>query len=216
VLIEFLRFMGTFKTYSALTLITLIVILLPNCKCKNVFGLDCARTKHSFSISILGYPDRDTLKRMDTIWFEVNEPTTLKDAFTGQMVDYSGAENLGTNISFSALSNSGQFTINAAKQFNYLVVAGREIQNLDDTRYRAFLFIEKNGRYIFKLGVIPKDTGLYSILFSNAPSVYRSSDKCTKAVFGLDFNNTNQHYYLNPFYIPGTNPKGGDYYFVVK
>jgi hypothetical protein len=208
--------MVTFKQYYYTAMIAVIITLLPTCNCKNTFGVDCARVKHGFELSLTAYPDRDTVKTFDTIWFEVNEPTTLKDAFTGQMMDYSGAENLGSTISFSALSSSGQFTVKAANRFNYIVVEGREIQSVDATLYKDFFFIEKNGRYVFKLGIIPKDTGLYSILFSNAANVYRSNDKCTKAGFGLNFNNTNQHYYLNPFYIPGTNPKGGDYYFVVK
>ena len=93
---------------------------------------------------------------------------------------------------------------------------GIEIANPYIELGREYGFIQENNRCLFLLGVIPKQKGIYSILFSNSNNVYRKNDKCTKASFVLNFKNTNQHYYLSPFFAGGPTPIGGDYYFKVK
>ena len=119
-------------------------------------------------------------------------------------------------LSFDRLSISNEFTEHSANKFSYLLKEGRETTALDPAWERNYLFAEKNGRYLFLLGIVAKEKGVYSIVFSDAANVYRSNDKCTKARFIILFEDTNQHYPLNPFYVPGTNPRSGDYYFVVR
>jgi hypothetical protein len=184
-------------------------------QCNKKFG--CAETVYSFGMGIKAYPDKDSINIGDTIWLEINEPTTLKDAISGAMIDYSKASNLGSAIAFQSLStSSGQFTVNAAQKFNLLIVQGTETANVDPTLIHEFLLAEVNNRYVFKIGAIPKETGIFRMIFSNASNVYRTSDKCTKAGFSINFKNTNQHYYLNPNFQGGPTPIGGDYYFKVK
>lgn len=76
---------------------------------------------------------------------------------------------------------------------------------------RAFLFEERDNRYLFKLGVIPQQKGIYGIGFSDAVNVYRKSDNCTKAGFAINFENTNQHHYLNPNYNSSPSEVSGYY-----
>ncbi len=178
--------------------------------------LDCARTIYSFSLNVIAYPNKDSIHIGDTIWVEIDEPTTLKDAFTGSMVDYRGAANLGSAISFDKYSmSSGLFTIDAAQEFNFSVVSGRQINSTNANLYHEFRFSETNGHYRFKLGIIPKETGVFRFLLSSAANVYRKGDRCTKASFAMFFKSIDQHYYLNPNFPGGPVAPGGDYYFKV-
>ncbi len=176
---------------------------------------DCAENRYSFGMGVRAYPDSDSIKIGDTIWLEINEATTLKDFRTDQMIDYSKAANLGSNISFSQLSADSQFTIQAVHKFDFHLIEGIPTASTNDDLYKEYLFNERNGYYKFKLGVVPKQKGLFVIVFGNAANVYRKTDKCTKAGFGINFKETDQHYYFHPGYIPGTSPVGGDYYFKV-
>lgn len=196
--------------------VLLIFLSFSNAQCiKN--GLDCANTKHSFELPIRAYPDKDSIAIGDTIWFEVNSPTQLQDGITGQLTDYSKTVNLGSGITFRALDAEDKFTISALNRFDFLLLEGIELRSgYSNGLGNEYRFTEKDFSFRFLLGIIAKEKGTYVVLFSRAGNVYRSNDECTKASFDIFFVNTNQHYPLNPFYIPGTTPRGGDYYFVVK
>jgi hypothetical protein len=178
--------------------------------------LDCANTVYSFGLGISAYPNKDSVHIGDTIWLEITEPTTMKDAMSGSMINYSDAANLGTVIGFQAFSPlSGQFTINAANKFDFIVFKGRQVSSRDESLERQYIFSEENQRYIFEFAIIPKEIGIFRFLVSNAANVYRKGDQCTKASFAMYFQNTNQHYYLNPNFPGGPVAPGGDYYFKV-
>jgi hypothetical protein len=209
---QYLLFMGIKKIF----IVVAVSLLLQRCSCTKT-GLDCAQTKYNFELNVRAYPDKDSIAVGDTVWLEVNSPTQFKDAATGQMIDYSKAVNLGSGVTFSALSSINQFTINSVNKFDFVLKEGIELRRgYNNGLGNEYQFIGKNNLYVFLLGIVAKEKGIYSIVFSNAANVYRSNDNCTKAGFNIVFANTNQHYPLNPFYIPGTNPRGGDYYFKVK
>jgi len=204
------------KTVTLAIILIAASLILQECNCKKLV-LDCADTKYNFELAVKAYPNRDSISIGDTIWFEINAPTRIQDIATNQMIDYSGTANLGSGITFSALSAANQFTVNSVEKFNYVLINGLELRRgYSNGLGNEYQFIERNGNYVFLLGIIAKEKGTYSLVFSNSNNTYRNSDKCTKANFNIIFKNTNQHYPLSPFYIPGTNPVGGDYYFVVK
>lgn len=178
--------------------------------------LDCANTMYSFQFDIKAYPNEDSILLGDTVWVEIDEPTTLKDAFSGNMIDYGSAANLGTVISFQAYSSlTGQFTVNAANKFDFMISKGKRVSSMDENVDREYLFNEENQHYVFRLGIIAKEKGVFRFLISNAANVYRINDRCTKAAFAMYFKNINQHYYLNPNFPGGPVAPGGDYYFKV-
>lgn len=179
--------------------------------------VDCREAVYNFELGLKAYPDKDSIHIGDSLWLEVNESTTFTDVRTGRVVDYSGAANLGSAIGFQQLSNSSsQFSISAAQKFDFSLVQGVEAHSADPTLYHEYLFTEVNGAYGFKLGIVPREAGIYSIVFSNAANVFRKDDNCTKANFTLNFKNTNQHYNLNPNFQSRPVPAGGDYYFKVN
>jgi hypothetical protein len=178
--------------------------------------LDCVNTVYSFQLNIKAYPNADSILLGDTIWVEIDESTILKDALSGNMIDYSRASNLGTEIGFQAYSSvTGQFTVNAANKFDFIISKGKRVGSMDESVDRQFLFNEEIQHYVFKLGIIAKETGIFRFLVSNAANVYRMNDKCTKASFAMYFQNISQHYYLNPNFPGGPVAPGGDYYFKV-
>lgn len=190
----------------------LIVITSVLSQCGKV---DCSKNSYRFEVSVKAYPDKDTIMVGDTLWIEINAPVTLTDIETRNLIDYSGAINLGSSIAFTRDTSSTGY-IKAANKFFYSLKKGSETKNADPDLYREYHFDQIDGRYIFLLGVIPKEKGTYGIIVSNSVNVYRKKDKCTKASFAINFKNTDQHYYLNPNYHGGPVAPGGDYYFVVK
>ncbi len=197
----------------SLLLAVAMISTFSTCK-KGITG--CAETVYSFQMDIKAYPDIDSIHTGDTLWLEVNSPATLQDNISNRLVNYSGAENLGTAIGFGQFKNDS--TTVAANFFDYKLVLGIPINNPNINQIREYLFIQTNNNYAFKLGIVPKYKGTFSIGVSNAANVYRKSDNCTKASFVITFKDTKQHYYLNPFIkssnIDTLNPSGS-YYFKV-
>lgn len=124
-------------------------------------GIDCTENIYSFNLGIKAYPDKDSSEVGDTLWLEVNEPTTLKDFRSGNDIDYSGAENLGSVISFHELSTDRQLTIPAIAKFNYNLQKGVERNVLDPSFEKQYLFIEEGKFYKFKLGLIAREKGIF-------------------------------------------------------
>ena len=131
------------------------------------------------------------------------------------MVKYEGAANLGTVVSVQILADSIPTTfIPAFKNFTYLLVKGKQVSSIDPQLEVEYTFLEENHNYVFKIGMVPEKIGVYRVIISDANNVYLKSDYCTKASFQLNFEQTNQHFYL----FPGgasTPPGGNTYYFKV-
>lgn len=186
--------------------------------------LNCNVTIYSFETNIKAFPDSDSLNIGDTIWFELICPTKLRDAISGNMIDYSGAENFGTNINFHEFIG-GNFSDPGVKAavsaFDFKLIYGVFIpDNHLPEQNRDYEFIEAGNEYRFKLGVIPKKTGIFSISPGNAANVYTKRNKCDKASFSITFANTNQHLYFyeqnRPGYTPSQYERTHMYCFKVK
>ncbi len=210
-LTQYLHFMATKINSGYYMLFIVIIVAFSTFGC----GKNCLDTKYSFQLPVKAYPDKDTLLVGDTLWLEINESVQFT-SIDGTIIDYSGAANLGSAIGFSIWDNNLKTWAYAVDSFSYVLVSGISLNHYLPKLIKEYTFIEQNGRYIFKLGIIPKAKGLHSLLFSNSSNTYRKKDKCTKANFTINFRNTNQHYYLSPFYTGQPNLVGGDYYFVVK
>ncbi len=196
----------------SISLLLIVAFLSIFSTCKKG-GLGCANTVYFFQIGIKAYPDIDSIHVGDTLWLEINTSSILKDSLSGKMINYSNTENLGSAVAFEKIIDPETFTA-CTQSFAYLFKEGKEVQNSQANLLKEYVFNEQAGYYIFKLGLIAKETGTFVVAFGNAANVYRSTDKCTKASFEIDFENTNQHYYLNPN-SNGYTGNGGDYYFKV-
>ena len=195
-----------------ISLLLMLAFLVQQSSCNK----NCVETTYSFELPVKGYPANDTVSIGDSIWIEINSKTELEDKATNKTINYSGAANLGSAISFSLWDSLNNKWKDAANDFKFTLLKGVNTNNSNINLVREYLFSEEGGFYLFKLALIPQKKGLYSYLLSNSNNIYRVNDKCTKANFRIVFRNTNQHYYLSPFYIGQTNLEGGDYYFKVK
>lgn len=175
---------------------------------------DCIKANYTFKLGVKATPNLDSVLVGDTIWLDINESNTLQNIETGTFINFSNATNLGSNIGFQEVLSATQFR-NAVADFSYKLIYGIETANTNPSLFKEYLFSEQNGRYLFRLGVIPARIGIYRLVFGNAANVVRSNSNCEKASFQIDFQQTNQHFYLYPGGA-GTPPGGGAYYFKVK
>ncbi len=180
---------------------------------KDVLGCNEA---YGFVIDAKIYPDKDSINIGDTIFAAVSFPTTPTDQ-SGQKHDFSHANNIGTALVVVKLINVSPINLqDAADDFAFKVFNGNELSNANPKGGRKYSFKEADGLYTFKVAVIPKVSGTYSLNFVNASGVYRNGNPCPKAGFFFQlFNTTNQHYYLYPPAVNVT-PGGADYWFYVR
>lgn len=192
-------------------LLLMLTFLVQQSSCNK----NCTETTYSFQLPIKAYPNLDSINVGDTIWLEINEPTSLKS--NNSIIDYSGAENLGSVIDFQKIDSVNKTFIESVPKFEYRIIYGNEIRRTN--LFIEYNFSELNNRFVFKLAVIPKEKGIYRIGFGSSNNTYRKGDKCTKANFMINFKETISHdYYIRlvnataPINIPVTN----NYFFKVK
>ena len=197
----------------AVLLFVYTITAFNTCK-KNILG--CTESSIIFNVDAKVYPDKDSINIGDTIYVEVNIPTTLDDQ-NNTTVDYSKANNLGTVMGFVRLVNVSPIKLDdAVTDFSYFQISGKEIPSANSKLLKEYLFEESGGRYLFKLAIIPKSSGIFSFNLENAANVIRKGNSCPKATFNfLLKNTTDQHYYLYPGGT-GVTPDGADYYFYVR
>ncbi len=177
---------------------------------------NCVETAYGFQLPIKAYPNLDSINTGDTLWLEINEPTTLQNT-SGSMIDYSGVVNLGSVIAFQKIDSVNKTYIQSVEKFNYLLETGNVVNRTN--LYIEYNFAEINAQFRFKLGIIPKEKGVYLLNVGSSYNTYRKNDKCTKANFIINFKETISHdYYVRlvnpsaPINIPVTN----NYFFKVK
>ena len=200
------------KTKIVATIIVATIALSACNGCKN--DICSGATTYYFQASAKAYPDKDSIQIGDTIWLEINCPTSFTDISSGQTIDYSEAANFGSAIGVGQLFGQDS-VVPAANEFNYQLAEGNTVVNANVNQIREYRFVQTNNSYLFKLAVMPKEKGFFGISFSPSVNVYRNSDKCTKANFNIEFKNTNQHFYLNENLQGDTASSVGSYYFKV-
>lgn len=194
-----------------------IAVASINSTCKKV-EVGCANTVYSFKINQNISPDNDSIRIGDTIFLNLNTATKFKDIQSGNLIDYSQASNLGNVVTFLRFSYSDKVEA-ARNNFNLIIQQGIKVNSVDPLSQQEVLFGEENGSYKLSLAIIAIDTGRYVITIGNAANVYRKNDACTKANFIIDFNGTDQHYYLlskwRPDLVLNEEGKKKVYYFKV-
>lgn len=211
-LIQYLIFMDINKNIILLLSLFTACLFFQQCSCTKTLGLDCAQVKYSFELPVKGLPNKDSIPVGDTIWLEINESTSFKNGQSGETVDYSGASNLGSAIGFQIYDSIQKNWFPAVNQFLFVLVKGKELKRtLLDIEYS---FAEEAGKYLFRLGIIPKEKGIHRVVFSSSNNTYRNSDKYTKANFIINFKETNHNRHLVGY--TGPDVPGGDMNFYVK
>lgn len=202
--------MATKPSVIATILIIAVVSIQNTCQKKS---LDCANTKYSFQIGARVYPEARNINIGDTLWLDISSPTSLTDISFNKILDYSGASNLGTVFGLDEISNKDSFVV-GLNFFDYSLVDGKP-ESTPLLYNKVYSFVEKNSKYLFKLGIIPKQKVVLSLGISDPTNVYGSSDYCAKARFIINIENKEHHYYLNTALNPSnydTTKPSGSYY----
>ncbi len=189
--------MATKKFSIGILLITGMASIFSTCK---KGGLGCANAIYSFNIPESVYPDKDSIKIGDTLFLNVNTPTLLADPVSGKMINYNNTANLGNVITILKFKNNQ--TPGAVSDFDLKIINGFKVGSIEPSSEIEVTFAENNNAYTFLLSIVPKDTGRYVLTIGDAANVYRKNDKCTKANFNINFEQTNQHFYLLNLWRP--------------
>jgi hypothetical protein len=209
---DYFHSMVTNKKLS-IYLLFLLSLIVRQSTCKRT--LDCTGNRFVFLVpNLSASANSDTVSIGDTIWFAFECPTSLKDEISGTTINYSDAANVGTALSISSF-NPVEFGTPAAQRFQVKVANGTLLPNRNPALVFEFGFAEVTNKYKLLVGLIPKLSGKYALLFSKADGVYRRGHECTKATFELSFS-SDQHRYLNPNPITDPVERSRDFYFVVR
>src|SRR5258705_11328590 len=152
------------KTVGKLQIVVAISIFITTVSSTCKKSLICDNSiSYSFQMPGVAYPDRDSIHIGDTIWIEINIPTTLRDMINGQNVDFSNASNLGDDIGLVILTGIGNpvpTVTYANDNFNYVLVKGTQgVTSVSGIR--NFFFAEANGTYSLKVVIVAKNVGIY-------------------------------------------------------
>lgn len=165
---------------------------------------ECISTTYSFQATALVSPQKEFLKVGDTLWVESSTSTTFHDASSGNDVDFSHAENVGSGLRISQLVADTNTLVDAVQDFDLTMIHGAVSppHNLYPNRARDFLYEEKDGKYQFKVQMICRKQGIYNLAISSAANVYRkTSGSCGRADIFITFSNPDKHlHYLQELY----------------
>ena len=183
----------------------------------------CIEANYSFAVNSQIKPDVDSVHIGDTIFLISSFSNKLTDQSTGKIVDYSNATDIGSALSVFKLIKGDTIATDAVFDFSYISVNGRVDNNRSIPRpdgIQQLTYQEVNEKYILKIGLIPKQKGVYGLGLHNGLSNGRkNSSSCEKAGFDISYNNTNQHFYLltewKPDNVINDFGKAHGYYFKV-
>lgn len=207
-------------TNLKLFIVLAVIYATTNCStCKKGVLGSCTESQYSFEINPRYYPDTDTINIGDTIWAEFNVSDPFTDKLSGQLIDYSNADNLGFYLAFEELVSVNPIILSGVvSKFKYKLIAGLDVPNrlpISDTVLKSYKVKDINKKYWFKLGIIPQNSGTFTFFMANPAGVTRNGNPCPKADFTMKLIQTNQHYYLYPP-AGGATPGGADYWFYVR
>ena len=176
-----------------ITSIGFLLILVINAGCPK----PCIEANYSFNVNAQIGPDADSVRVGDTIFLTSNFSTKLRDVVSGDSINYSNSEGIGSDLSILKLITGVYPGQDAAKNFEFISITGKIYNDPgipSPNRVQQLTYQEDNNSYQLKIGIIPKQTGLYYLGVDNGLSIGRkSSHSCEKAAFSINLNNTNQH-----------------------
>jgi hypothetical protein len=201
-------------------LVLLLIVLFNGC----IKSAECVQQAgYAFKTPVFFTPVLDEMNVGDTLWISFSHPTTLKDEVTGQMIDYSNAENLETSI--QTLRNSEtEYAEPNANDVTFIEKIGTiyksQAHPVWNDHLRYVKMVEKDGKYEFLLGIVPQKKGLQSFYIANGIRVTRKNEQreCFGASFDMRVGNLDNHLYLYTAINPKPNSleRNNVYYIQVK
>lgn len=182
------------KNFQIIVIVVILNIFLAGCP------KPCIRINYSFSVDARITPDLDSIKVGDTIYLVSSFPAELKDQRTGELVNYSNSAGIGNTLAISNLPTGDTIAKDAVFDFDYISIDGRIYNDRNipsPDRVQQITYMESNGTYNLKVGLIAKQPGVYIIgLGDGLSNGKKKNHNCEKASFNTNVINVNQHFYL--------------------
>lgn len=155
----------------------------------------CNEPNYSFSVDDFFSPEKDSINIGDTIWLNSTISKLEKDINTQSQVNFSNAENLGTNLIISDISKFDSQR-GAVDSFTYFQSHGRIYTDpkLNPQGVKQLSFEENDNSYQLEVGLIAKSAGSYILTIPDNPHVFRKGmSNCGTANFEFLNSNNNKH-----------------------
>ena len=151
------------------------------------------------------YPDEDSIRIGDTLWFNCSIPLNLKynTGIGSDSANYniSGASNFGTD--FHLTSPTGvNMQVGAMDSFTFVsITGGLKINKLDPHASKTISFTEIGNNYVASFGIIAQKKGIYALIMLDVNDGMKKCDKFSVTTF---MNNADNHlHYLKDLYYGG-------------
>ena len=161
---------------------SLFTLLITSC------GKEC-KTYYTFEMPVTISPINDSINIGDTLWFEINVSSMLKDRESNTVIDVKDqmlAWDQNMMIFFREIVDSlGNIAEqeDAVSKFDFIYDKG-SLVNYTGNLAKGLKFSYENGQYSIKTGIIPKDSGIYflTFLFDNKSTDVHDSEFDVKLV----------------------------------
>lgn len=151
-------------------------------------GTECMKF-HSPILPYYVYPTNDTIHIGDTIWLEARIPVNMKDFETGEIANYRGVD-FNSYFDIQILTDTTRYISDqpnpsyATSKFTLIKSSGDCI--FDDEVCRIN-YLDRNDSFLFKVGFIAKNEGIYRINLAYNPGgtahgsqeINMNDSKCT-------------------------------------
>ena len=170
----------------------------------------CANGGYAFTVKSEWSPQREVYNIGDTIFLNSTFSKTLLDVIGNFNVDYSNAKSIGGNLFIHEMDSVQHVVLDAVQKFNFIQQVGIVLNNPQQAnRIINVSYFETSATYIFKMGIIPKNKGLFAIFISNLNSQGIIGKNCTNAGFTNTLTNSNKN--LNLFQYAMNRPPASQF-----
>ncbi len=188
---------------SLLTILGVSFIIIVNSGCPK----PCIESNYSFAVNSQMVPDLDSIQVGDTIFLVSSFPSKLTDLANGRVVDYSNSTGIGSTLGIVKLINGTYPGLDAVSEFNYLSEIGMIYNDSNipsPNKFQQLRYQEDNGSYNLKIGIVPKQKGIYYLGIGDGLSNGRTKSKnCENGSFKIVLLNTDQHLNFFTSWSPG-------------
>jgi hypothetical protein len=186
--------MNTIINLKKVLLITAIPLLFAaSCKKENSTK-PCVGNAYIFATTSNWSLQREIYNIGDTIFLNSSFSKNLNDLVGNYNVDYSNSTGINGSITLFELDSIQHLTIDAVEKFNFTPISGNISNNNNKpARIKDYLYQELTNIYSFKLGIIPKSKGIYTMFISDLTSQGIVGKNCTNASFTNTLTNSNKN-----------------------
>lgn len=178
--------------------------------------MDCGDNLYAFRVKMTVRPEQEVYRLGDTLWIEADNPNVFHDDQTGQSVSLAG-HSLGVSIKMVLFKADSTYPDDAAHHFDVVVrhgkqVSGGRLEERAPNYGKHFEFVETGDRFLFNVGVICRQAGIYCFYTSNSSNILISGGRtCDRASIAMPIVNEEKNlHFLQDLYYKGAPIYEGD------